>query len=71
MSGTPFCMLPVTSLNSIQIGDGKMGKITKLLLDTWGKNVGVDIIGQIKTWDRTRVFQPSDVPSPYAFKKKK
>ena len=26
MTGTPFCMLPVTSLNSIKIGNGKRGK---------------------------------------------
>ncbi len=70
MTGTPFCILPVTSLNSIQIGSGKMGKITKLLLDTWSKNVGVDIVGQIKTWDQSRAIQTTDAPSPYAFRKK-
>ena len=33
MTGIPFCMLPVTKLNNIQIDDGKMGEITKMLLD--------------------------------------
>ena len=47
-TGTPFCILPVTSINSMQIGSGKMGPITKRLLDIWGQNVGVDIIAQIK-----------------------
>ena len=27
MTGTPFCMLPVTSLNSIPISNGKVGPI--------------------------------------------
>ncbi len=70
MTGTPFCILPVTSLNRTQIGNGKMGKITKLLLDTWSKNVEVDIVRQIKAWDKTRAIQTTDAPSPYAFRKK-
>lgn len=70
MSGTPFCILPVTSLNGQKIGDGKMGEITKKLLDTWGENVGVDIIGQIKTWNANSTKKDSNLPSPYAFKKK-
>lgn len=70
MSGTPFCLLPVTSLNGQQIGSGKMGDITKKILDTWGENVGVDIIGQIKTWNAKSTKKDSNLPSPYAFKKK-
>lgn len=70
MTGTPFCILPVTSLNSIRIGNGKVGKITNLLLDRWSKNVEVDIVGQIKVWDRTRAIQTTDAPSPYTFRKK-
>lgn len=71
MAGTPMCLLPVTSLNSVPIGDGKVGKITKLLLDTWSENVGVDIVGQIKAWDETRSAQPTEAPSPYEFGKKR
>jgi len=70
MSGTPFCMLPVTSINGQQIGDGKMGSITQRLLNIWGKNVGVDIVSQIKEWNKNSRKQMSDAPSPYAFKKK-
>ena len=51
MTGTPFCMLPVTSLNNIKIGKGKRGKIFNILLSTWSKNVGVDIEKQIKRWN--------------------
>lgn len=49
MTATPFCILPVTSLNNKTISE-KMGDITKLLLDTWSKNVGVDIIKQTKSY---------------------
>lgn len=71
MSGTPFCMLPVTSINGQIIGDGKMGKITSYLLKTWGNNVGIDIIGQIKEWNKTSKKKEGNAPSPYSFKSKK
>lgn len=70
MTGTPFCILPVTSLNKVQIGDGKMGPITRKLLHTWSDNVGVDIEGQIKKWDQKRKAVSTSVPSPYSFKSK-
>lgn len=71
MTGTPFCILPVTSLNSITIGEGEMGKVTHFLLDTWSQNVGVDIEAQIKKWDSERGEQVAAVPSPYSFKRQK
>lgn len=52
MTGTPFCLLPVTGLNGIEIGDGKMGEITGALLDKWSKNVGVGIVEQIKAFNK-------------------
>ena len=70
MTGTPFCLLPVTSLNGTSIGDGQVGKITNSLIETWSKNVGVDIVKQIKTWNQEMEAQSTDAPSPYAFKKK-
>jgi len=68
ITGTPFCILPVTSLNSEMIGDVKMGRITGKLLQTWSKNVGVDIIRQIKDWSREKKPDDSTAPSPYSFK---
>lgn len=68
MTGTPFCILPVTSLGGDMIGSGKMGEITKLLLATWSKNVGVDIISQIKKWGVGASKNGSSAPTPYAFK---
>lgn len=70
MTGTPFCILPVISQNHAQIGTGRMGELTKLLLDTWGENVGVDIIGQMKGWDQTESAPGMNTPSPYAFRSK-
>jgi len=50
-TGTPFCILPCTSLNGQQIGDGKPGRITQYFLNRWGEMLGVDIEQQIKGWD--------------------
>jgi len=53
MTGTSFCILPVTKFNGIKIGKGRMGKITKMLLDKWSENVEVDIISQIKEYSKS------------------
>lgn len=68
MTGTPFCLLPVTKLNGSVIGDGKMGKVTKLFLDKWSTNVGVDIAGQIKKFNKNLPKSKVNVPTPYSFK---
>jgi len=66
MTGTPFCILPVASLNNSKINNGKMGEITKSLLDRWSENLGVNIIEQIKSYSSTSAEQ-ADAPSPYSF----
>ena len=66
MTGTPFCMLPVTSLNGLKIGDGARGKIFNKLLSKWNKNVGLDIELQIKNWDKKNKKDISGV-TPYKF----
>ncbi len=70
MSGTPFCMLPVTSLNGNPIGSGKVGGIFSRLIAGWSENTDVDIIGQIKGWDAALGSVSSDAPTPYRFKSK-
>lgn len=70
MTGTPFCMLPVTRLNGLDIGTGTVGPAFTRLLDAWSEAVGVDIAGQIKQWDSMRSTQGSDAPTPYRFKQK-
>jgi len=46
LTSTPFCMLPVIRFEHKPIGDGKVGKITRKILDTWSAEVGVDIVQQ-------------------------
>ncbi len=65
ISATPFCMLPVVSLNNIKIGNGKVGKIYNKFLETWSRNVGVNIKSQIKNWDKKKKLKVT----PYRFKK--
>ena len=71
MTGTPFCMLPVTSLNGNAIGNGEDGTGFSRLLNLWSEVAGVDIPGQIKRWDAERAgTEPADSPTPYRFKSK-
>lgn len=71
MTGTPFCMLPVVSLNGNVIGDGKVGEVFNKIIGRWNDNTGVDIIKQIKTWDAERVpTEAGSAPTPYRFKSK-
>jgi len=70
MTATPFCLLPTVSLNGIQIGNGKMGVITTLLLDRWSENVGLDIKNQILEYGKEVDNLNSDSPSPYQFNRK-
>lgn len=70
MTGTPFCMLPVTSLNGLAIGNSDVGPVYTRLLETWGGNLGVDIAKQIKVWDAQKLTGTTDSPTPYRFGKK-
>ncbi len=69
VTATPFCILPVATLNKVKIDNGKMGRITKLLLEKWSKNVGVDIIEQIKNYSLESSNSDINHPTPYQFKK--
>lgn len=64
MTGTPFCLLPVVKLNGQEIGKGIMGPVSTLLLNTWGANVGVDIVKQIQSYSRVTKYTR---PTPYSF----
>lgn len=69
ITGTPFCMLPVTSLNHIKIGEGKVGKIYTTLLKEWSKINNVDIKKQIQNWDNNISNQKkNNLATPYKFK---
>lgn len=47
-STTPFCLMPVTRINHIPIGNGKPGPMCFRLLELWSKKVGLDIVAQIR-----------------------
>ena len=66
MTGTPFCLLPVSSLNDIAIGSDAMGPVTRLLLSRWSENVGIDIAKQIKMFNNET--EQVRGTSPYQFK---
>jgi len=68
LTGTPFCILPTTHLNGVEIGDGKMGLITKRLLERWSENVGVDIVQQIRDFADELSGVKSSAPTPYQFR---
>jgi len=70
MTGTPFCMLPVTALNGNAIGTGKVGEVFNRLIKRWGANVGVDIVKQIQTWSAASTNTGNSAPTPYRFKSK-
>jgi branched-chain amino acid aminotransferase len=65
-TSTPFCMLPIISTNGISIGNGQVGKIFYRLISKWSKNLGVDIIGQIKEWNKN-YDEKINAPTTYRF----
>jgi branched-chain amino acid aminotransferase len=38
--------MPATKFNGLPVGDGKVGPITRRLLDAWSELVGMDIVAQ-------------------------
>jgi len=69
MTATPFCLLPVTKFNGLNIGDGKLGEITQKLHDQWSKNVGLNIFKQIKDYSLECQKLNNNQPTPYVFSK--
>ncbi|MDF1653929.1 MAG: aminotransferase class IV [Coxiellaceae bacterium] len=67
MTATPFCILPVSSLNSRRIGTNNMGRVTRSLLNKWSLNVGLDIEKQIKDYAAEIEATAVTAPSPYRF----
>jgi branched-chain amino acid aminotransferase len=69
MTGTPFSLLPVVSLNGELIATGKRGNITDRLIKKWSQNVGLDIEQQIIDYSKEVANHNSNAPTPYQFKK--
>jgi len=47
-TSTAISIMPCTKINGLAISNGKMGEVTKYLLDEWSKEIGVDIIRQTR-----------------------
>ncbi len=45
-TATSACVLPVTKADNRQVGDGRVGPITRQLLAAWSEMVGVDVVDQ-------------------------
>ena len=68
MTGTPFCLLPVTSLNGTKIGTGHVGPVFNKLLEQWSKNMDIDISSQIKFWNNMDKSDNTNLKvTPYQF----
>lgn len=53
-SSTPYCLLPVTKINGLAIGDSRPGPMWCELMTAWSELVGVDIVQQIREGARRR-----------------
>ncbi|HTU21629.1 MAG TPA: aminotransferase class IV [Gemmataceae bacterium] len=47
-TSTPYCLMPVTKINGVAIGNGEPGPMTRRLLAAWSAEVGLDIEKQIQ-----------------------
>jgi branched-subunit amino acid aminotransferase/4-amino-4-deoxychorismate lyase len=47
LTSTPYCLMPVTKVNGVPIGDGNPGAMSRRLLAAWSTEVGLDIEKQI------------------------
>ena len=48
LCSTPYCILPVGTVDRRQIGDAVPGNITNQLLAAWSEKVGLDIVDQLR-----------------------
>jgi len=47
-ASTPYCLMPVTRINGVPIGDGRPGPMVRRLMAAWSEEVGLDIERQIQ-----------------------
>lgn len=52
LCSTPYCLMPVTRINGVTIGDGRPGPVFRQLLTAWSELVGTDILGQFANASR-------------------
>ena len=54
-ASTPYCLMPVTKINGLSIGEGRPGPVWRRLLGAWSELVGLDIERQIREVAARRV----------------
>lgn len=64
LTGTPFCMLPVVSLDGQPVGDGKPGPVFMETMKKWNELVGLNIPQQIMNWDNPPHLQATALWTP-------
>jgi len=47
LTSTPYCLMPVTKINGVAVGDGSPGPVYLRLLDAWSRLVGLNLQQQI------------------------
>ncbi len=67
-TATPFCIIPVFSLNGLPITE-EIGWTIQSILRHWSAIVGVDIVKQIEDYSK-EVSIENNSPTPYQFKTK-
>ena len=48
-ASTPYCILPVTKINGVTIGNGRPGPVWQRLLSTWSERVGSTFLSKFET----------------------
>ena len=59
---TPYCMMPVTQINGLKIGNGNPGPVFQAVLQAWSEHVGLDIQEQIEQQALRRREQAQSAP---------
>jgi branched-chain amino acid aminotransferase len=70
-TSTPACIYPCTRGNGSGIGSGKMGPVTRRLLEAWSDDVGVDIIAQTQRFANRMKDKSTVGANPYRFQSAK
>lgn len=50
-TATPFCIMPCTQINGQKVGNGKVGKVTRFLMEKWKEAVNCDWEEQARRWE--------------------
>ena len=59
---TPYCMMPVTQINGVPIGDGQPGPVFQSILQGWSEHVGLNIPAHIEQQAQRRQEQSQGAP---------